>query len=181
MTASAIIFPVERDSLLVESWLSGLRRTTGNRVYVNSVPRVQIPNSPPDIRQISHLPDVFSFIGICKTKEWLPHAPYGGDGSGCVNTRRRCEASSSEAAGSLNGKERFFHMNFVQTDVRHIKIVAFAGWGSDEWGYFVSKVQETIQNLQCNGQILSNPSWIIQKIHAFSPKLPYCYFASYRI
>ena len=31
----------------MESWLSGLRRTTGNRVYVDSVPRVQIPNSPP--------------------------------------------------------------------------------------------------------------------------------------
>ena len=34
----------------MESWLSGLRRTTGNRVYVNSVPRVQIPNSPPQRR-----------------------------------------------------------------------------------------------------------------------------------
>ena len=32
---------------VMESWLSGLRRTTGNRVYVDSVPRVQIPNSPP--------------------------------------------------------------------------------------------------------------------------------------
>ncbi len=31
----------------MESWLSGRRRTTGNRVYVNSVTRVQIPNSPP--------------------------------------------------------------------------------------------------------------------------------------
>ena len=32
----------------MESWLSGIRRTTGNRVYVNSVPRVQILNSPPE-------------------------------------------------------------------------------------------------------------------------------------
>ena len=139
VTASAIIFPVERDSLLVESWLSGLRRTTGNRVYVNSVPRVQIPNSPPDIRQISHLPDVFSFIGICKTQEWLPHAPYGGDGRGCVNTRRRCEASSSEATGSLNGKERFFHMNFVQTDVRHIKNSRIRRVGLCRMGLFCFK------------------------------------------
>ena len=36
----------------MESWLSGLRRTTGNRVYVNSVPRVQIPNSPPEKKRI---------------------------------------------------------------------------------------------------------------------------------
>ena len=31
----------------MESWLSGRRRTTGNRVSVNSASRVQIPNSPP--------------------------------------------------------------------------------------------------------------------------------------
>ena len=31
----------------MESWLSGRRRTIGNRVYGNPVPRVQIPNSPP--------------------------------------------------------------------------------------------------------------------------------------
>ena len=31
----------------MESWLSGRRRTTGNRVCVMSVPRVQIPDSPP--------------------------------------------------------------------------------------------------------------------------------------
>ena len=35
------------DGTGMESWLSGLRRTTGNRVYVDSVSRVQIPNSPP--------------------------------------------------------------------------------------------------------------------------------------
>ena len=35
------------DDTGMESWLSGLRRTTGNRVYVDSVSRVQIPNSPP--------------------------------------------------------------------------------------------------------------------------------------
>ena len=31
----------------MESWLSGLRRTTGNRVWADTPPRVQIPNSPP--------------------------------------------------------------------------------------------------------------------------------------
>ena len=31
----------------MESWLSGLRRTTGNRVWGDTSPRVQIPNSPP--------------------------------------------------------------------------------------------------------------------------------------
>ena len=31
----------------MESWLSGRRRTTGNRVTVMSGSRVQIPNSPP--------------------------------------------------------------------------------------------------------------------------------------
>ena len=31
----------------MESWLSGRRRTIGNRVGVMSVSRVQIPNSPP--------------------------------------------------------------------------------------------------------------------------------------
>ena len=30
----------------MESWLSGLRRTTGNRVWGDTSPRVQIPNSP---------------------------------------------------------------------------------------------------------------------------------------
>ena len=30
----------------MESWLSGLRRTTGNRVWAYTPPRVQIPNSP---------------------------------------------------------------------------------------------------------------------------------------
>ena len=33
-------------SALEESWLSGLRRTTGNRVWGDTSPRVQIPNSP---------------------------------------------------------------------------------------------------------------------------------------
>ena len=31
----------------MESWLSGRRRTTGNRVTVMSGSRVQIPDSPP--------------------------------------------------------------------------------------------------------------------------------------
>ena len=35
--------------MTMESWLSGRRRTIGNRVCVNSAPRVQIPNSPPNI------------------------------------------------------------------------------------------------------------------------------------
>ena len=33
----------------MESWLSGRRRTIGNRVGVMSVSRVQIPNSPPEV------------------------------------------------------------------------------------------------------------------------------------
>ena len=33
----------------MESWLSGLRRTTGNRVWADTPPRVQIPNSPPEL------------------------------------------------------------------------------------------------------------------------------------
>ena len=31
----------------MEKWLSGRRRTIGNRVYVDSVSRVRIPSSPP--------------------------------------------------------------------------------------------------------------------------------------
>ena len=31
----------------MQRWLSGLRRTTGNRVYLVRVPRVQIPLSAP--------------------------------------------------------------------------------------------------------------------------------------
>ena len=37
----------------MESWLSGRRRTIGNRVGVMSVSRVQIPDSPPDYRTLS--------------------------------------------------------------------------------------------------------------------------------
>src|SRR5712691_9809043 len=39
----------------VERWPSGLRRTLGKRVYVNSVPWVRIPLSPPN-RQFCCLP-----------------------------------------------------------------------------------------------------------------------------
>ena len=42
----------------MESWLSGRRRTIGNRVGVMSVSRVQIPNSPPKVswnRKVSAL------------------------------------------------------------------------------------------------------------------------------
>ena len=38
----------------MESWLSGRRRTIGNRVGVMSVSRVQIPDSPPDYRTLSN-------------------------------------------------------------------------------------------------------------------------------
>ncbi len=38
----------------MESWLSGRRRTIGNRVGVMSVSRVQIPDSPPKIRTFSN-------------------------------------------------------------------------------------------------------------------------------
>ncbi len=37
----------------MESWLSGRRRTTGNRVYLIRVTRVQIPNSPPSDTQLN--------------------------------------------------------------------------------------------------------------------------------
>ena len=33
---------------LPERWMSGLSRTPGKRVWVNSPPRVRIPPSPPD-------------------------------------------------------------------------------------------------------------------------------------
>lgn len=33
--------------VVLQRWLSGLRRTTGNRVYLVRVPRVQIPLSAP--------------------------------------------------------------------------------------------------------------------------------------
>ena len=36
---------ISRDHVM-ESWLSGLRRTTGNRVRADTPPWVQIPNSP---------------------------------------------------------------------------------------------------------------------------------------
>ena len=86
---SAIISFVERDSLLVESWLSGLRRTTGNRVYVNSVPRVQIPNSPP--RHPAGLetiqPDVFLSLRYTSS--------FGSDGSlSNVEVRKKREKDS---------------------------------------------------------------------------------------
>ena len=48
---SGIIFLVlVRTNKYLESWLSGRRRTIGNRVGVMSVSRVQIPDSPPEIR-----------------------------------------------------------------------------------------------------------------------------------
>ena len=52
---SGIIFFVlcESRSANMESWLSGRRRTIGNRVGVMSVSRVQIPDSPPDYRTLS--------------------------------------------------------------------------------------------------------------------------------
>ena len=43
----AIIMRVStQPAAYVESWLSGLRRTTGNRVWGDTSPRVRIPNSP---------------------------------------------------------------------------------------------------------------------------------------
>ena len=41
------IIPGEAEYLKMQRCLSGLRSTTGNRVYVISVPRVQIPLSAP--------------------------------------------------------------------------------------------------------------------------------------
>ncbi len=42
------IIPGEAEYLKMQRCLSGLRSTTGNRVYVISVPRVQIPLSAPN-------------------------------------------------------------------------------------------------------------------------------------
>ena len=51
---SGIIFLVlVRTNKYLESWLSGRRRTIGNRVGVMSVSRVRIPDSPPDYRTLS--------------------------------------------------------------------------------------------------------------------------------
>ena len=41
--------PTNKQLNKMESWLSGRRRTIGNRVGVMSVSRVQIPNSPPKV------------------------------------------------------------------------------------------------------------------------------------
>ena len=51
----------------MESWLSGRRRTIGNRVGVMSVSRVQIPDSPPDYRTLSN--DKVRFFLFCE-KIW---------------------------------------------------------------------------------------------------------------
>lgn len=51
----------------MESWLSGRRRTIGNRVGVMSVSRVQIPDSPPDYRTLSN--DKVRFLLFCE-KIW---------------------------------------------------------------------------------------------------------------
>lgn len=45
----------------MESWLSGRRRTIGNRVGVMSVSRVQIPDSPPDKSTETSRFSAFSF------------------------------------------------------------------------------------------------------------------------
>ena len=43
-----------------ERWPSGLRRTLGKRVCVDSVPRVRIPLSPPECSDILRV--IFSYI-----------------------------------------------------------------------------------------------------------------------
>ena len=53
--------------LQMESWLSGRRRTTGNRVTVMSGSRVQIPNSPPLKRLETLVSGLFSYLRIKKT------------------------------------------------------------------------------------------------------------------
>ena len=53
--------------LQMESWLSGRRRTTGNRVTVMSGSRVQIPNSPPLKRLETLVSGLFSYLRTKKT------------------------------------------------------------------------------------------------------------------
>jgi hypothetical protein len=48
----------------LERWPSGLRRTPGKCVYVNSVPRVRIPLSPPVLKRVMVV-DIGPFAAIC--------------------------------------------------------------------------------------------------------------------
>ena len=60
---SGIIFLVlVRTNKYLESWLSGRRRTIGNRVGVMSVSRVQIPDSPPKSTGIDLVSVLFIFF-----------------------------------------------------------------------------------------------------------------------
>lgn len=54
----------------MESWLSGRRRTIGNRVGVMSVSRVQIPDSPP-VNSKAGLRACFVFTPRGGVAEWL--------------------------------------------------------------------------------------------------------------
>ena len=62
-----IFRPLRERIANMESWLSGRRRTIGNRVGVMSVSRVQIPDSPPDYRTLSK--DKVRFLLFCE-KIW---------------------------------------------------------------------------------------------------------------
>ena len=53
-----------------EKWLSGRRRTIGNRVYVISVPWVQIPFSPPT-KRTGFLPVFFCLFFFFLTIHWI--------------------------------------------------------------------------------------------------------------
>ena len=54
-TICIIIYVADNEATpQMESWLSGLRRTTGNRVWAYTPPRVQIPNSPPKKPVLMH-------------------------------------------------------------------------------------------------------------------------------
>ena len=65
----AIIITVADDppqcELHMESWLSGLRRTTGNRVWAYTPPRVQIPNSPHNKGAGNKLAPLFFYLSGC--------------------------------------------------------------------------------------------------------------------
>ena len=68
----------------IERWPSGLRRTLGKRVYVNSVSRVRIPSPPPFPRIFSVLISAdrimfsvdYPYVENTEGTEWMETLPY---------------------------------------------------------------------------------------------------------